>query len=125
MSPREPFGLGDSRAGGYADVSSGVPPTGPDKDAGPAFVSPKKLSRPSNCQASKLPRFAYFPFGGGRRQCIGAGFAMTEACLVLAAVTQRFRLKLVPGQSVEPYASITLRPKEGIQMTLAERSRGG
>jgi cytochrome P450 len=73
----------------------------------------------------ELPRFAYFPFGGGRRQCIGAGFAMTEACLVLAAVTQRFRLKFVPGQSVEPYASITLRPKEGIQMTLAERSRGG
>jgi cytochrome P450 len=73
----------------------------------------------------ELPRFAYFPFGGGRRQCIGAGFAMTEACIVLAAVTQRFRLKLVPGQSVEPYASITLRPKEGIQMTLAERLRGG
>ena len=72
----------------------------------------------------ELPRFAYFPFGGGPRQCIGAGFAMTEACLVLAAVAQRFRMELVPGQSVEPYASITLRPKEGIQMTLAERSRG-
>jgi cytochrome P450 len=71
----------------------------------------------------ELPRFAYFPFGGGPRQCIGAGFAMTEARLVLAAVAQRFRMELVPGQRVEPYASITLRPKEGIRMTLAERSR--
>jgi len=38
-SPKGPFGLGDSRAVDYADVSSGLPPTGPDKDAGPAFVS--------------------------------------------------------------------------------------
>jgi cytochrome P450 len=72
-----------------------------------------------------MPRFAYFPFGGGPRQCIGAGFAMTEACLVLAAVAQRFRMELAPGQRVEPYASITLRPKGGIRMTLAKRSRGG
>jgi cytochrome P450 len=72
----------------------------------------------------RLPRFAYFPFGGGPRQCIGAGFAMTEARLVLAAVAQRFRMELVPGQRVEPYASITLRPKEGIRMTLAKYSRG-
>ena len=65
-----------------------------------------------------LPRFAYFPFGGGPRQCIGAGFAITEACLILATVAQRFRMELAPGQRVEPYPSITLRPKEGIQMTL-------
>jgi cytochrome P450 len=71
-----------------------------------------------------LPRFAYFPFGGGPRQCIGAGFAMTEARLVLAAVAQRFRMDHALGQRVEPYASITLRPKEGIRMTLAARSRG-
>jgi cytochrome P450 len=69
----------------------------------------------------ELPRFAYFPFGGGPRQCIGAGFAMAEACLVLAAVVQRFRMELAPVQNVEPYPSITLRPAEGIQMTLAER----
>jgi cytochrome P450 len=72
-----------------------------------------------------LPRFAYFPFGGGPRQCIGAGFATIEARLILATVAQRFRMELVPGQRVEPYASITLRPKEGIRITLAERSRGG
>jgi cytochrome P450 len=70
----------------------------------------------------RLPRFAYFPFGGGRRQCIGASFAMTEARLILAAVIQRFRMELAAGQKVEPYASVTLRPKEGIQVTLAKRS---
>ena len=73
--------------------------------------------------AKALPRFAYFPFGGGPRQCIGASFAMTEACLILATVAQRFRMDLAPGQRVEPYASITLRPKEGIRMSLVERSR--
>ena len=72
-----------------------------------------------------LPRFAYFPFGGGPRQCIGASFAMTEARLILAAVAQRFRMELAPGQRVEPHPSITLRPKEGIRMTLAQRSQGG
>jgi cytochrome P450 len=71
-----------------------------------------------------LPRFAYFPFGGGPRQCIGAGFAMAEACLILATVAQRFRMDLAPGQRIEPYASITLRPKQGIRMSLVERSRG-
>jgi cytochrome P450 len=75
--------------------------------------------------AKALPRFAYFPFGGGPRQCIGAGFAMVEACLILATVAQRYRMDLAPGQKVEPYASITLRPKERIHLTLVKRSRGG
>jgi cytochrome P450 len=75
--------------------------------------------------AKALPRFAFFPFGGGPRQCIGAGFAMVEACLILATVAQRYRMDLAPGQKVEPYASITLRPKERIHLTLVKRSRGG
>jgi cytochrome P450 len=69
-----------------------------------------------------LPRFAYFPFGGGPRQCISASFAMTEACLILAAVVQRFKMELAPGQRVEPYPSITLRPEKGITTILVERS---
>lgn len=69
----------------------------------------------------RLPRFAYFPFGGGPRQCIGNAFALMEAALVLATVAQRFRLKLVAGQKVEPLASITLRPRHGINVLLEKR----
>jgi cytochrome P450 len=49
---------------------------------------------------------------------------MTEARLILATVAQRFRMEFAPGQRVEPYASVTLRPKKGIRMILAERSYG-
>jgi len=72
--------------------------------------------------AAKLPRFAYFPFGGGPRVCIGAGFAMMEATLLLATIAQRFRMRLVPAQRIEPLASITLRPKNGIHVELEERA---
>lgn len=68
-----------------------------------------------------LPRFAYFPFGGGPRVCVGAGFAMMEAMLLLAAVAQRFRISLVPRHPVEMLPSVTLRPKQGIKVVLHER----
>jgi len=68
------------------------------------------------CQ--RLPRFAYFPFGGGPRQCIGAGFAMMEAVLLLATIAARFDLELIADQAVVPVPSFTLRPKNGIQMKL-------
>jgi cytochrome P450 len=70
---------------------------------------------------AKLPRLAYFPFGGGPRVCIGAGFAMMEATLLLAVIAQRFRMRLVSGQRIEPLPSITLRPKNGIRVELEER----
>jgi cytochrome P450 len=69
------------------------------------------------------PRFAYFPFGGGPRMCIGADFAMIEAQLVLAAVAQRYRLRLAPGHKVEPEALVTLRPRHGLVMHLQTRDR--
>lgn len=67
--------------------------------------------------AKRLPRFAYFPFGGGPRLCIGNSFAMMEATLVLATIAQRFRLRLVPGHPVVPLPSLTLRPAFGMRMT--------
>jgi cytochrome P450 len=75
--------------------------------------------------AKKLPRFAYFPFGGGPRVCIGAGFAMMEATLLLAAIAQRYRIRLAPGERVEPMASITLRPKNGVHVVLENRGGSG
>ena len=68
-----------------------------------------------------LPRFAYFPFGGGPRVCIGAGFAMMEAVLLLATIAQRSTLTLVPGQTIEKLPSVTLRPKSGIRVILHRR----
>jgi cytochrome P450 len=74
-----------------------------------------------NDLAKRLPRCAYFPFGDGPRICIGNHFAMMEAVLILAAVARRFRLVLVPGQTLELLPSITLRPRRGIKMTVHER----
>jgi len=69
----------------------------------------------------KIPRFAYFPFGGGPRVCIGAGFAMLEAALLLATIAQRYRFSLAPGAKVVPLFSVTLRPKYGLPMILRSR----
>jgi len=67
------------------------------------------------------PRYAYIPFGGGPRICIGAGFAMQEAILIVAAIAQRFAPRLVPGTRVEPLGLITLKPKGGLPVTLRQR----
>ena len=69
---------------------------------------------------SSRPKFAYFPFGGGARVCIGERFAWMEGTLLLATIGQRWRLRLEPGHRVETHARITLRPKHGMRM-IAER----
>jgi cytochrome P450 len=69
-------------------------------------------------RSESRPRYAYFPFGGGPRQCIGNNFAMMEATLVLATVAQRYRLRLVPDHPVEPEPSVTLHARHGIKMIL-------
>jgi cytochrome P450 len=62
--------------------------------------------------------YAYFPFGGGPRLCIGNNFALMEGVLILATIGQRYRLDLVPGHPVEVEPLITLRAKHGVRMTL-------
>jgi cytochrome P450 len=74
-------------------------------------------------RAKDLPRFAYFPFGGGPRVCIGNHFAMMEATLLLAVVMQRWQIELMPGQRLELKPSVTLRQKgPGLSVRLAERA---
>ena len=70
----------------------------------------------------KIPRFAYIPFGGGPRICIGMGFAMQEASIILSMIAREFRLELKPGHPIVPMARITLRPKDGLKMILHKRS---
>jgi cytochrome P450 len=70
------------------------------------------------------PKFAYFPFGGGPRVCIGEGFAWMEGVLLIATIAQQWRMRLVPGQTVAPQPMITLRTKNGIRMRLEKRASG-
>ena len=69
-------------------------------------------------QVAARPRYAYYPFGGGPRGCIGEAFAMTEALLIMAMVLQRYRLALVADHPVEPDTVYTLRPSNGVLVTL-------
>lgn len=71
--------------------------------------------------SERLPKYAYFPFGGGPRQCIGNYFAMMEIVLLLATIGQRFRFSLVPGRAYEVWPSMSLRPKNGIPVVVSER----
>ncbi len=68
-----------------------------------------------------LPAYAYFPFGGGPRLCIGSSFARMETVLLLATIAREFRLDPVPGETPVPQPSITLRPRGGVKMKLNKR----
>jgi len=88
------------------------------------FEAPNEF-RPERWEGNllkQLPKFAYCPFSGGPRQCLGNTYAVMEAKLVLTTVIQKFQLKVVPGQVVEPDFTFTLRPKHGLKMVLAKRS---
>jgi cytochrome P450 len=71
----------------------------------------------------RVSRYAYLPFGGGPRVCIGNAFAMMEARLLLATLAQRWRFVLEPGQDVRPMQLVTVRAKDGIRMRLETRQR--
>lgn len=76
-------------------------------------------------RAKDLPRYAYFPFGGGPRVCIGNRFAMLEATLMLAVIVSRWRLDLLPGQRLELKPSVTLRQAgDGLRVRLTARGAG-
>ena len=91
----------------------------PDYFPDPLRFRPERFTPEAKAQR---PRYAYFPFGGGGRQCIGESFAWMEATLVLATLAQQWRLNLVPDQSVALQPKITLRPAGCIFATPASRT---
>jgi cytochrome P450 len=70
----------------------------------------------------QLPKYAYFPFGGGQRLCIGQSFAEMEATLILSTILQRYRLSLASNEPVRPAPSVTLRPGGGVRMRVVGRA---
>ena len=87
----------------------------PDFWENPEVFDPERFSPE---RSTGRQHFAYFPFGGGPRLCIGSNFAMMEAQLILATVAQRYRLRLMPGHHVEPEVLLTMRPRNGLPMLL-------
>jgi len=75
----------------------------------------------SSDETKDLPRFAYFPFGGGTRRCIGEPFAWMEGVILIATIASKWKMKLVPHQKIVPQALITIRPKNGMNMILEKR----
>lgn len=87
------------------------------------FEDPERFDpeRWSGDFAKRLPKFAYFPFGGGPRLCIGQSFALMEAALILATMARRYRLTLAEDANVVPLPTITLRPRYGVRMAISKR----
>lgn len=91
----------------------------------PEFWQKPDEFNPDNFLQEKVnqrPKFAYFPFGGGKRICIGQNFALMEATIIIALISQRFKLELLPNQSIEIDPTFTLRPKNGIKVKVWKRN---
>lgn len=90
----------------------------------PAYFENPRTFDPTNFSPEKVERrhkYAYLPFGGGPRICIGNSFALMEGVLILAMLAQRFRVRVCPGQDIVPLPTITLRPKHGVLVKLEGR----
>jgi cytochrome P450 len=114
-------------SGAHIIISSYVVHRHPEYWQNPERFDPERFRRAQKhkqSQDNEWPKYAYFPFGGGPRLCIGNNFALMEATLVLAVVAQQYELHLMPSHPVQPEGAITLRPKNGIMVTLRSRMRG-
>jgi cytochrome P450 len=119
--------IGPDRIGGYdiprntlVNLSPWVTHRHPDFWDEPDRFDPERF-RPG--RERTRPRFAYFPFSGGPRLCIGEGFALMEAQVIVAMLLQRYRLTLVQPGAVVPEPTLTLRPRGGLPMRV-ERVAG-
>ena len=110
-----PIELGPYRfpAGTYVFFSQYIMQRSPEIFPDPLRFEPERFTPEAK---AKRHKFAYFPFGGGNRQCIGESFAWMEAVLLTATLAQKWRLRLVPGQKIEVQPKITLRSKYPIRM---------
>ena len=113
--------------GAYVYMSQWVVQRRDDLWKNPEVFDPERFM-PAGVDARKAlgqPRYAYFPFSGGKRQCIGDHFARMEAAIITSMVMRHFDLSLVPGTRVVPDPSITLRPAGGLPMTITPRHSAG
>ena len=117
--------LGDDTLGGYSIPKRSIVAMSPflihrhpEFWSNPEGFDPERFAPEASATRHK---YAYVPFGGGPRVCIGNQFAMLESQLCLAMMVQRYRLELVPGARVEMEPLVTLRPLGGMPMTLHER----
>jgi cytochrome P450 len=87
----------------------------------PRYYALPYAFRPARWPIADLPKFAYFPFGGGARVCIGEPFALLESVLLLATLARRWRLRLDQDAAltIEPF--VTLRPSGPLVMHLEKR----
>jgi len=90
----------------------------PDYWENPEAFDPERFSE---AQSAQRPRYAYYPFGGGPRQCIGNHFAQMEAQLLMTIILQHFRVELVDGIKVKPTPIATLQPRPGVFVYLEKR----
>lgn len=92
----------------------------PDFWTDPDRFDPERFS---DANRAAHPRYAYFPFGGGQRKCVGNQMAVVQMHLTLAMVAQRFRLRLVPGHPLTLATTVSFRPTQGIRLTITPRQR--
>jgi cytochrome P450 len=114
--------IADDEIGGYSIPANSIVVLSPYvTHRHPAFWEHPEVFDPARFSPERSAgrsHFAYFPFGGGPRMCIGNNFALMEMQLILATIAQRYTLRLVPGHLVEPEAFLSLRPRYGLPMTL-------
>jgi cytochrome P450 len=125
------FGIGRESIAG-CDLGGRVLPAGTNVYIAPWVIQrdPRFFEEPDRFRpdrwldglAKRLPRFAYFPFGGGPRLCMGQQFAMLEAVLILSTIAQQWRLDQAADTTVDLVPALTLRPKHGLRMQLHHRS---
>lgn len=118
--------LADDEIGGYFIPANAIVAMSPyTMHRHPAYWDDPERFNPERFTPERVaarPRFAYFPFGGGARQCIGNNFALMESMMIIPAIARRYRMRLASDDPVEEHALVTLRPRGGIPVKLARRA---